>query len=650
MYLTDDEIIACIKEYVEEDKYFQAIMIDGKWGSGKTYFVNKKLLRDSEEVFGSKNVIYVSLYGIDNTEQVLKEVYFSMFEETIDKTIRKESIGEKVKKGANILGKLITTGAKHFNIELNDLLSDENLIKLKNLVIIFDDLERCHIEINKLLGFINNLVEHNEIKAILIANQSEIGKNEIANDLALKYLVALDSRIGLEGESLKSKQENKDSFNILEVDKRMKEIFPEDDLYKKLKEKLIGYTIEYRVNLKNVYNEIVNEYIQEENVKDYLIKNKNDVIKYFEEENHYNLRTLIFIIISYKKLFTILDELFHTEGEYLEDQKYKVLMYTTLSSIYIKSGKDLYNWENKTNKSGFINNGTSIFKGIYGYKFVDDYLLYRKMDLDEIECTIKEIIVELKVNDVHLSLNKANREQWEKCSLEYWWELEDEEIIKRLSIIQDLLIKKELDPKYFKAIIISLMQLKERYFDCDKSIEEYVYLMGEKLKENNKSSYKRTIEFMSTDKEAIEKYKGYAKPLLDILDDIERNEKKDRNSFLNDGIWNDEFIKKCRENHDAYCSDKKFFFYFDITTLKQRLEKSKTIEIIDFERGIEQVYSFANLNDFFKNDIPNLKMIRSFLDDIESLSKGSFTKKIALEHLKVEIDKYIKVIENKEEY
>jgi KAP family P-loop domain len=41
-------------------------------------------------------------------------------------------------------------------------------------ILIFDDLERCKVEISSLLGYINYFVEQQEMKVIIIANESVI--------------------------------------------------------------------------------------------------------------------------------------------------------------------------------------------------------------------------------------------------------------------------------------------------------------------------------------------------------------------------------------------------------------------------------------------------------------------------------------------
>ena len=64
----------------------------------------------------------------------------------------------------------------------------------------------------------------------------------------------------------------------------------------------------------------------------------------------------------------------------------------------------------------------------------------------------------------------------------------------------------------------------------------------------------------------------------------------------------------------------------------------------NFINGIRKVYSFSNLNDFFKPDIPNLKDILERID-IDELSQGKKTRKMAVETLKSRLQEYLKLIE-----
>ena len=62
-------------------------------------------------------------------------------------------------------------------------------LNAKGKILIFDDLERCSIDKVDLLGYINNFVEHQSYKVILIANEEELEKTE-------KYTLIKEKLIG----------------------------------------------------------------------------------------------------------------------------------------------------------------------------------------------------------------------------------------------------------------------------------------------------------------------------------------------------------------------------------------------------------------------------------------------------------------------
>ena len=59
--LTDDDIVKEIVNYVDETLYNYAVMIDGEWGCGKTYFIQERLykaLRHSYIKFRQHNSLF----------------------------------------------------------------------------------------------------------------------------------------------------------------------------------------------------------------------------------------------------------------------------------------------------------------------------------------------------------------------------------------------------------------------------------------------------------------------------------------------------------------------------------------------------------------------------------------------------------------
>ena len=86
-----EDLVESILDYVRADYTDYAIMINGEWGSGKTYFWNHKIRNkiDSLTFNGKKyTTIYMSLYGISNLEDISKKIYIETTQ-LMDKNMKK---------------------------------------------------------------------------------------------------------------------------------------------------------------------------------------------------------------------------------------------------------------------------------------------------------------------------------------------------------------------------------------------------------------------------------------------------------------------------------------------------------------------------------------------------------------------------------
>ena len=73
-----DDLVESILDYVRSDYTDYAIMINGEWGSGKTYFWNNQIKKkiDTLNLNGKRyTTIYMSLYGISNLEEISKKIF-----------------------------------------------------------------------------------------------------------------------------------------------------------------------------------------------------------------------------------------------------------------------------------------------------------------------------------------------------------------------------------------------------------------------------------------------------------------------------------------------------------------------------------------------------------------------------------------------
>ena len=118
--------------------------------------------------------------------------------------------------------------------------------KKHNLVYILDDLERSDIPLKELLGWINQVVEIEKMKVILIANEE-------------KFLIEQSEISEIEDNEKNNKDSNRqpDDENQGKIVDRNKqtvdpEILKKSDLYKEFKEKVIGKTFKIHSNFEAV--------------------------------------------------------------------------------------------------------------------------------------------------------------------------------------------------------------------------------------------------------------------------------------------------------------------------------------------------------------------------------------------------------------
>ena len=192
--LTDEQILEIIEKYTNKKETNYAILLDGEWGSGKTYFIREKLVpklkdnyekekkeKNKDDKLKNKKPLYISLYGIEDVKEISKSIYLNLLGEKRNKWISAPiNIAQFLKPDIDYT-------------KITEVL--DQFVNLENNIIVFDDLERCNIDINLCLGFINNLVEHNNIKVIIVANEKEIGKLNYDKNYELKLIAAMNKEV-----------------------------------------------------------------------------------------------------------------------------------------------------------------------------------------------------------------------------------------------------------------------------------------------------------------------------------------------------------------------------------------------------------------------------------------------------------------------
>ena len=314
--MTEKEIITEVERYLSDTSYNYAVMIDGDWGCGKTYFVKNGLSKAIEEHEREsekpRKVVYISLYGhktiLDIQDAIAIQLHFVSGSEKRfwSKLGKKRVVGNGVHSAitlAKAARDIFAPGASVFEFE-------EPWIDLASYVFIFDDVERCNCPLNEVFGFINGLVEHDGVKVILVANEKEIQIKEATDSKELQYLVAMNETIEYpKVKDFWGDEVKKAPLTIEELERRRKVVFPSnlvDEEFKKIREKLIGVTLHYQPEVKEICSEMICKSSFADGMKETLLCYLDSFYATMQNANHFNLRTFQFFL---SKLKSIVDSL-----------------------------------------------------------------------------------------------------------------------------------------------------------------------------------------------------------------------------------------------------------------------------------------------------------------------------------------------------
>lgn len=157
--MIDESLQDYLDYYIKQDEPSYAVLITGDWGIGKTYQVMNSLQKEQ--------VCYISLFGLSSTSEIYANVFAEMYPKR--NFIKRSATAVK---DSTAEWSDITFGAGAIISSLADALIKEKVDSSK--IIVFDDLERCSIELKDILGAINKYTEHHKCRVLVIAHDSEI--------------------------------------------------------------------------------------------------------------------------------------------------------------------------------------------------------------------------------------------------------------------------------------------------------------------------------------------------------------------------------------------------------------------------------------------------------------------------------------------
>jgi hypothetical protein len=244
--------------------------------------------------------------------------------------LQKKSV-EKLTSGAGLVSSALSTiSIAGFSLDLGKIAKDFDVSKWvtvgKDKVLCFDDLERAKLDIGQILGFINNFVEHDNIKTILIANEEEIINNQLKEDYPEKVQAAAQVL----------ENNGRDRIDSDELSKMIDTLFRPKISYPTIKEKLIGRTVEYQPDIESIFDSITVIYQQDGLLKALLDSNKHLIIGVFRKSGTHNIRALKGALDTFKVLHNALRK---TPGDMLHKHELGLLLFVLAVTLEIRANE-----------------------------------------------------------------------------------------------------------------------------------------------------------------------------------------------------------------------------------------------------------------------------------------------------------------------
>ena len=649
-----EDLVESILDYIRAEYTDYAIMINGEWGSGKTYFWNHKIKPKIEamQVNGKKlTPIYMSLYGISNLEEISKKIFIETTQ-LMDKNLKKfmgasgvGSIPEYAKTGLDM--------ANFFGVTQNgDRLDYAQFFSTDDKVLCFDDLERANVDVIDILGYINNFVEHDHIKTIIICNEKELSTKLKNSNLEMKTFIAtylLD-------------KENK--LNI-KTDKPMVErirdtieyVFDKANDYERIKEKLIGETFEYRPEFNYIINGILMRYENDKDLIRFLRENTPYIINTFNKSGTRNLRILKHSLNDFKKIYEMVNK-------YYPNTNYRVLqtmlIFTIAISFEIKAGKItkdkfVYIQNNEEYKATVVSSKVFMdnrqfyikeFDNNYYYNFKAEYRFFKF-----IEMYVRTRIFDTRrfKEDMEDIINTVDTEKlpgYKRLLTEEFWKISDDQF-----------------PGVIENVMSDVKQGKLSLIDTTKLFIYFTYFVQRGLINYSMSTIK-TLFFNGMNLASLNSvYVENAEQELNSLALGEKNLDIDDilahfyvlNNTLKDKMYTEKANEVFKyipmkmeifyEKFDEECMEIPILKYYDPHQLFQRISCASNEDIMGIkEKLLERARKHKGKLQ------PELKNIKKLREIVEQYLKGKeiTIKTVMLVELQKDLDTIIEIMGNEE--
>ncbi len=562
--------------------------------------------------------IYMSLYGISNLEDISKKIFIETTQ-LMDKNLRKymdaneqTTIPEYAKTGIDM--------ANFFGVtQSGDKLDYAEFFSTDDKVLCFDDLERANVDVIDILGYINNFVEHDHIKTIIICNEKELSTKLKSSNLEMKTFIAtylLD----------KQNELNESDKPIVEkIQQKIENVFDKANDYERIKEKLIGETFEYAPKFDYIINGILMRYESNPDLIRFLRENTRLIISTFERSGTRNLRILKHALADFKKIYEMVNKSYpNTSHRVIQT----MLIFTIAISFEIKAGKVTKDKfvnikDNEEYKSILVSSRILMdnrqfyikeFDSNYYYNFKAEYRFFKF-----IEYYVRTRIFDMRIfkenmETIRNTVDTENLPGYKRLLTEEYWKISDDEFGKVIeNIIDDVkqgnlrLIDNVKIYAYFSYFV------KKNLIDYDIKTIKSIFFNGMNLS-SLKSEYCDNVD-EELGKIAIDE-------VAEDMDDILKHF-NDLNGQLHDKMYKEkaEEIFKCipmkmelfYEKFDRECMTVPIFKYYDPYQMFQRISCASNEDIVLIkEKLVNRADKYPKQ---IEPEIKNIKQLKQIIDN-----------------------------------
>lgn len=597
-----EEINSFIERYATQYTTKTAVLLTGEWGSGKSYYINNVM----RPYLKKKKIrcVIVSLYGVDNLAELSKQIYLNLRGLSPKKKSEAREYLSIV--GHNIINNALSFKGLSINVSDDELQKLYESVNLENVLLVIEDVERSSIDILKLLGFINGLVEYDGAKVLLVANEKELLK---INDMPVMSF----NFSGICGGEEKDTEPNPEGEEVV--------------LYKRMKEKTIGDTIQFKSDLEEsvasilsgfsgVWVKALSEPTEIEKISSILVSHCKR-----------NLRLLIYALQKCNDIFVDI-----ADAKKFEDSFYQVSFEGMLMISYRFMSSNIPSWEGTQNISTQLGSPKSPV-----FRFVYDYLRWNTVELNEIVSASEEY------ENYRYFEKNATRDNDEDLFV-----LSNYHIQTESSVIQAL---KNLEIKLKDKSFVGVFAYEKLGYLAIKAGEVVEYntdnicsIMVKNASRMCKKQHLSSQEIIwgiyggESDSDVVKK--KYQRFIEDLTVSIEGKEDSIEFSYKPEDI-NEFYISACRNKYQ-YIIQHKFISRFEIDKLISMFDLCSAEQISDFRGLLFVFYRDVAKNEYDEADRESLSLL---LDRIEK--RGANKKKwdkiqsLQIAYLKSNISEFI---------